>query len=84
MGPRAWASVMRMPKVAKASTKIWVGASEPKSTSVPAQSKITACKGAKSAQTAAGKNAPGAQEWGTGAKVMVSCKRRGKGKAAQR
>ncbi len=42
MGPRAWASVTWMPKVANASTNICVGAREPKSTSVPAQSKMTA------------------------------------------
>src|SRR5450830_313269 len=44
IGPRACASVMGMSKLLKASTKIWVGASEPKSTSVPAQSKMTACR----------------------------------------
>lgn len=40
---------MVMPKLAKASTKICVGASEPKSTRVPAQSKMTACSGDRSA-----------------------------------
>src|SRR5690606_90769 len=34
--------LIAMSKLAKASTKICVGASEPKSTSVPAQSKMTA------------------------------------------
>ena len=44
IGPRASSSVSVIPKVANASTKICVGASEPWSTSVPAQSKITACR----------------------------------------
>src|SRR5258707_15725934 len=42
IGPRASSMVTSMPKVAKVSTNAPIGASEPWSTTVPAQSKITA------------------------------------------
>ncbi|CFW08437.1 Uncharacterised protein [Bordetella pertussis] len=44
MGPRACSSEICTPKRAKASTKTLVGAKEPKSTSVPAQSKTSASR----------------------------------------
>src|SRR5690606_36629054 len=41
---RAWSRFRFRSKHLKASTRIWVGAKEPKSTSVPAQSKIRASR----------------------------------------